>query len=46
MLNKIRFKVEDNYIIFEPFVRKKIKPIKIQLKEEKYANEGKLLIRG
>lgn len=28
MLNKVSFKVEDNLIVFDPFIRKKIKPIR------------------
>lgn len=49
MLNRVMFKVEDNQIVFEPFIRKKIKPIRIQLKEEKYAllsDNTSLIIRG
>lgn len=39
MLNRVSFKVEDNLIVFDPFLRKKIKPItQVQFGEEKLAN--------
>ena len=37
MLNRITYKVEDNVIVFDPFIRKKIKPITcVKMREERF----------
>lgn len=39
MLNRVQYKVEDNLIVFDHFISKKIKPITcVKIREERYAD--------